>query len=30
MNYLSNAPRADMIAAMKELVANFEKEQQGS
>lgn len=24
MNYLSNAPRADMIAALKELIANFE------
>jgi len=24
MNYISNAPRADMIVALKELVANFE------
>jgi hypothetical protein len=24
MNYLSNAPREDMIAALKELIANFE------
>lgn len=24
MNYISNAPREDMISALKELVANFE------
>jgi hypothetical protein len=24
MNYISNAPRQDMICALKELVANFE------
>lgn len=24
MNYISNAERADMIAALKELIANFE------
>jgi hypothetical protein len=24
MNYISNAPREDMITALKELVANFE------